>query len=86
MKGKPMTIDTIIILGRYFLVRGRQELAFLKWKQIHFCETHKDGKAVKYVELRHEWDKSHQVKLNNTTARDPKDTHARIYPDATDDL
>ncbi len=45
-----------------------------------FCEVHKDGKAVK------EWDKSHQLKLANTTARDPKDTLARIYPDDTDDL
>jgi hypothetical protein len=76
----------VFILGRYFLLRGRKELAFLKWKQIHFCEAHEEGKAVKYIELRHEWDKSHQLKLTNTTARDPKDTHARIYPDDTDDL
>jgi hypothetical protein len=76
----------VFVLGRYFLVRGRKELAFLKWNQIHFCEAHEDRKQVQYVELRNEWDKSHQLKLTNTTAHDPKGIHPRIYPDPTDDL
>jgi hypothetical protein len=76
----------VFVLGRYFLLRGRKELAFLMWKQLHFCEAHEEGKLVQYVELRHDWDKSHQIRLTNPTACDPNAIHPRIYPDETDEL
>jgi hypothetical protein len=76
----------VFVLGRYFFVRGRKEVAFMKWSQLKFGETHEEGKVVKYIELRHEWDKSHSLKLTNPTARGEHDIHPRITPNEHDPL
>lgn len=76
----------IFVLGRYFLLRGRKELAYLKWKQINFCEANENGKQVKYVEVRIQWDKGNQLRLNSTTPRCNTDLPPRMYPNENDPL
>jgi hypothetical protein len=76
----------IFVLGRYFLIRGRKELTYLKWSQVNFCEATENKVPVKYVEIKIEWDKSNQLKLNNTTPRHMTDLPPRIYPNPNDPL
>jgi hypothetical protein len=76
----------VFVLGRYFFVRGRKEVAFMKWSQLKFGETHEAGNILKYIELRNDWDKSHQLKLTNPTARGEHGIHPRIYPNENDPL
>jgi hypothetical protein len=60
----------IFVLGRYVMLRGRKEVASLKWKQVKFCETHiENGVVEKYVEIVLDWDKGNPLKLTNTKAR-----------------
>lgn len=67
------------MLGHYFLLRGRNEIAFCKWSQVLFSETSCNGVVQKYVDVLHQWDKSHKCKLGNTTPRDLTDIPPRIY-------
>jgi len=77
----------IYVLGRYFLCRGRNEIAFCNWEQVRFHETVVNGEKEEYVELIHKWDKTHQMNLNNTTSRDVNSRIApRIYENANDEL
>jgi hypothetical protein len=64
-------------LGRYFLCRGRKEIAFCMWGQVRFCELSADGVTEEYVEVNHLWDKSHQCKFKNTK---PRDKHEATPP------
>ncbi len=76
----------IFVLGRYFFLRGRKELAFLKWNQNNFCEETVNGKAVPYIEVRHKWDKSHQLKLTNPAPRDENSVLPRVKPNPNNAL
>jgi hypothetical protein len=76
----------IYVLGRYFLLRGRNEIAYCYWRQIKFSELICDGVLQNYVEVLHQWDKSHKCKLRNTKPRDLTDIPPRIYANANDSL
>jgi hypothetical protein len=76
----------VFVLGRYFFLRGRKELAFLKWNQINFCEETVNGNAMQYIEVRHKWDKSHQLKLTNPAPRDENSVWPRVRPNSNDPL
>jgi len=53
----------IYVLGRFFLLRGRNEIAYCTWSQIKFSESACNGIKEEFVEVTHQWDKSHQCKL-----------------------
>jgi hypothetical protein len=36
----------VFIFGRYFMLRGRKEIAFLEWKQVRFCEAFDSNENV----------------------------------------
>jgi hypothetical protein len=74
----------IWVLGRYFLLRGKNEIAFCTWAQVKFHELTVDGVTEKYVELCHSYDKTHQLKITNTTPRDS--IPPRIYANEKDEL
>jgi len=77
----------IYVLGRYFLCRGCNEIAFCNWEQVRFHETMVHGEKEEYVELIHKWDKTHQMNLKNTTSRDVSSrVSPRIYANANDEL
>jgi len=61
------------VLGRYFLLRGKKEVAFLKWSQVKFVSATENGIPVEYIEVVQHFDKSCQLDLTNTTARSVKD-------------
>ncbi len=44
----------IFVLRRYFMVRGRKEVTFLKWSQIRFFERTVDDKILHYIKLIHQ--------------------------------
>jgi len=76
----------IYVLGRYFLRRGKQEIAFTYWNQVKFKVTECDGERLEYVEVSQQWDKTHKCKLSNTRPRDATQSMPRIYSNANDDL
>jgi hypothetical protein len=77
----------VYCLGRYFLCRGRGEIAYCEWKQVKFHEGLVNGEVEEYVEVVHSFDKSHKLTITNTTARDVNDqVSPRIYANPTDDL
>ena len=76
----------VYCLGRYFLCRGRKEIAFCHWKQIKFCEAMVDGEKESYVEVNHAWDKSNKCKFKNTKPRSKKEMAPRIYENKKDEL
>jgi hypothetical protein len=75
------------VLGRYFLCRGRSEIAFCCWDQVKFHETTVNGEKEEFVEVVHKWDKTHKMSLQNPTSRDvTSQVSPRIYANANDDL
>jgi hypothetical protein len=76
----------IFVLGRYFLLRGRTEIAYCSWSQVKFQELFVNGDKEEFVEISHKWDKSHKCTLSNTKPRDATDVCPRIYANANDDL
>lgn len=76
----------VFVFGRYFLLRGRKEVAFLRWDQVKFCTATENGKLVEYVEVVQHFDKSRQLDLNNTTASSTTDLPPRMYPNNNDPL
>jgi hypothetical protein len=77
----------IYVLGRYFLCRGRNEIAFCCWDQVKFHEATVNGEKEEFIEVIHKWDKTHKMSLNNPTSRDiTSQVSPRIYSNANDDL
>jgi len=77
----------IYVLGRYFLCRGRSEIAFCCWDQVKFHETIVNGEKEEFVEVVHKWDKTHKMSLQNPTSRDvTSQVSPRIYANGKDDL
>ena len=76
----------IYVLGRYFLLRGRNEIAYCYWRQIKFSDLTCNGVVQSYVEVLHQWDKLHKCKLRNTKPCDLTDIPPRIYGNANDSL
>jgi hypothetical protein len=76
----------VFIFGRYFLLRGRKEVAFLFWDQVRFLTTVEDDKQVEFVEVVQKFDKGNPINLNNTTARCVKDIAPHVYPNENDPL
>jgi len=76
----------IFILGRYWLLRGKQEVAYLTWSKIKFCKTIENGVETEYVEIKHDFDKSHEISIQNTVPRHETENSARIYPNPNDPL
>jgi len=76
----------VYCLGRYFLCRGRTEIAFGDWKQIKFCESIVNGEKECYVEVNHAWDKNNKCKFKNTKPRSKKEMAPRIYENKKDEL
>jgi hypothetical protein len=76
----------VYCLGRYFLCRGRSEIAFCDWKQIKFCESMVNNEKECYVEVNHAWDKSNKCKFKNTKPRSKKEMTPRIYENKKDEL
>jgi hypothetical protein len=76
----------VYVLGRYFLRRGKHEIAFTYWNQVKFKVTECEGERLEYVEVSHQWDKTHKCKLSNTRPRDATQSMPRIYSNANDVL
>jgi len=76
----------IYVLGRFFLRRGKNEIAFTFWNQVKFFCTESDGVKYEYVEVAHKWDKTHKCKLGNTRPRDKTQKMPRIYANENDTL
>lgn len=76
----------VFTLGRYFLLRGRNEIAYCHWSQVKFHETLVNGEKELYVEISHKWDKSRQCNLKNTKPRDATDVCPWIYANSNDPL
>ncbi len=76
----------IYVLGRFFLRRGKTEIAFTYWNQVKFKSVECDGVRQEYVEVSHKWDKTHKCKLSNTRPRDATQTMPRIYSNENDVL
>jgi hypothetical protein len=75
----------IFVLGRYFLCRGRTEIAFSLWRNVKLVEVVvDDGTKDEYVEYHHNWNKSHKCKLKNTTKR--SSVPPRVYANVNDEL
>jgi hypothetical protein len=53
----------IYCLGRYFLCRGRSEIAYCEWKQVKFHEGLVNGEVEEYIEVVHSFDKSHKLPI-----------------------
>ena len=75
-----------LLLGRYWLLRGRKEVAFLKWSQVKMCTGAENGEPVEYIEIVQHFDKSCQLNITNTTARSLTDIPPRMYPNPNDPL
>ncbi len=56
----------IFVLGRYFLLRGQNEIAYCRLDQVKFHESTVNGEKEQFVEISHKWDKSHKCNLKNT--------------------
>ncbi|MFY7882254.1 MAG: hypothetical protein ACOVR6_08160 [Fimbriimonas sp.] len=76
----------VFILGRYWLLRGKKEIAFLLWSQVKFLSSIDNGKVVQFVEVVQHFDKGRPLNLKNTTARSVDDIAPRIYPNDNDPL
>jgi hypothetical protein len=77
---------TVFVLGRYFLMRGKNEIAFCEWDQIKFHSDIVNGTAEEYVEVVQHWDKTNKCKLKNTKPRDLTEVAPRIYANPNDEL
>jgi hypothetical protein len=51
----------IFVLGRYWLLRGRKEVAFLLWSQVKICTATENDQPVKYIEILHHCDKGNEL-------------------------
>jgi hypothetical protein len=76
----------IFVLRRYWLLRGRKEVAFLKWSQVKMCTGAENGEPVEYIEIVQHFDKSCQLNITNTTARSLTNIPPRMYPNPNDPL
>jgi hypothetical protein len=76
----------IYVLGRFFLLRGKTEIAFTYWNQVKFKSVECDGVRQEYVKVSHKWDKTHKCKLSKTRPRDATQTMPRIYSNENDVL
>jgi hypothetical protein len=76
----------IFILGRYFFLRGRTEMAYVTWDMIKFQSGTLNGNAVDYVECMYSWDKTHQCSVTNPVARDALNVAPRLYANPNDEL
>jgi len=77
---------TVFVLGRYFLMRGKNEIAFCQWDQIKFHSDIVNGTAEEFVEVLHHWDKTNKCKLKSTKPRDLTKVAPRIYANPNDEL
>jgi len=77
---------TVFILGRYWLLRGRKEVAFLNWSQVKFCTATENNEPVEYIEVVHHFDKGNKLSITNTTARSKNGVPPRLYPNHNDPL
>jgi hypothetical protein len=76
----------VFVLGRYWLLRGRSEVAQLKWENLKFVEKYDNGKFVGYIELDLPWHKGNKLSLKNPNARKLTDVSPRIHPNENDPL
>jgi hypothetical protein len=76
----------IFVLGRYWLLRGRKEVVFLKWSQVKMCSGTENGEPVEYIEIVQQFNKSCQLNITNTTVRSLTDIPPRMYPNPNDPL
>jgi len=76
----------VFVLGRYWLLRGRKEVAFLNWSQVKFCTATENNEPVEYIEIVHHFDKGNKLSITNTTARTKNGLPPRLYPNPNDPL
>ena len=76
----------VFVLGRYWLVRGRKEIAFLRWSQVKFCTATENHEQVEFIKIIHHFDKGNKLSIQNTTARSKKELPPRLYPNENDPL
>ena len=76
----------VFIVGRYWFLQGRKEVAHILWSQVIFVTATENGQPVEYIEIVYHYDKSRQVDLHHTTARSSTDQASRIYPNNNDPL
>jgi hypothetical protein len=70
----------VFVLGRYWLLRGRTEVALLTWDKVKFIERYEGGRFTGYIELDLPWHKGKQLRLKNPNARKNSDIAPRIHP------
>jgi hypothetical protein len=76
----------VFALGRYWLLRGRSELAQLTWDKAKIVEMYDNCVDSGYIELALDWHKGNQLNLKNMNAKKLTDISPCIYLNDNDPL
>jgi hypothetical protein len=67
-------------------MRIGSSFSFFTWSKIKFCITLENGIKREYIEIKHDFDKSHDLSIEHTNPRHESEYSPRIYPNPNDPL